>query len=515
VTTEVASVGTGKAGPREWLGLAVLALPTLLVSMDLTVLFLAVPSLSADLQPSATQLLWITDIYGFVMAGLLITMGTLGDRVGRRRVLLGGAAAFGGASLLAAMSSSADMLIATRALLGLAAATLLPSTLALIRNMFRDAAQRSLAIGLWTTTFSVGGLLGPLAGGWLVEHFGWASVFTMAVPVMLLLLALGPWLLPEFRSPQAARFDLLGAAQSLAATLGLVYGIKHIALDGLDPLALAIIAAAAALGWCFARRQLRLVHPLLDLRLLKRPALAGALAANVVAIFAWMGSLLFTAQYLQWVIGLSPLQAGVWTMPSAAASVAACLAAPAVVRWAPPMHVILSGLWLSVAGLCLLGAVPLASGLPIVVTASMLISAGVAVVLTLGTDLVMASAPPAQAGAASAFSETCTEIGGAFGIALLGSVGAWAYRHGLRDVDLSGVPAHGVDAARSTLAGSLEAASGLAGPGGPALRDTALAAFGASLQIAAAVAVLTVALASVGIWLACRRQAPRAHQASM
>src|ERR1700704_3524451 len=222
-----------RATRREWIGLAVIALPCLLYAMDLTVLNLAVPKLSADLKPTSSQLLWIIDIYGFMTAGSLITMGTLGDRIGRRRLLLIGAAAFGVASVLAAFSTSAVMLIATRAILGIAGATLVPSTLSLIRNMFADPAQRTFAIGVWITSYSVGGAIGPLLGGVMLQHFWWGSVFLLAVPVMVLLLVVGPFLLPEFRGESRRPLDLRSAALSLIAVLSVIYGMKLIAQDGL------------------------------------------------------------------------------------------------------------------------------------------------------------------------------------------------------------------------------------------------------------------------------------------
>src|SRR3712207_3784959 len=228
------AVAPPRAGRRERIGLAVIALPCLLYSMDLTVLHLAVPQLSEDLKPSSAELLWIIDIYGFLVAGSLITMGTLGDRIGRRRLLLIGAAAFGVASVFAAFSTSAEMLIAARALLGVAAATLAPSTLSLIRNMFLDPRQRTTAIAVWVTSYSVGGAIGPLLGGVMLEYFWWGSVFLLGVPVMVLLLAVGPVLLPEFRDPEAGRPDLVSAALSLAAVLAAIFGLKQIAQDGLS-----------------------------------------------------------------------------------------------------------------------------------------------------------------------------------------------------------------------------------------------------------------------------------------
>src|SRR5688572_30827969 len=235
-----------KAGRREWIGLAVIALPCLLYSMDLTVLHMAVPQLSTDLEPTSAQLLWIIDIYGFLVAGSLITMGTLGDRIGRRRLLLTGAAAFGVASLLAAFSTSANMLIATRAILGVAGATVAPSTLSLIRNMFLDPRQRTVAISVWITSFSIGGAIGPLIGGILLQSFWWGSVFLISVPVMVLLLIVGPRLLPEYRDPSPGKPDPVSAGMSLAAVLLVIFGLKQIAQDGISPWPVATIVAGVA-----------------------------------------------------------------------------------------------------------------------------------------------------------------------------------------------------------------------------------------------------------------------------
>ena len=294
----------------------VLALPCLLYSMDLTVLHLAVPKLTADLRPSSVELLWIIDIYGFMVAGSLITMGTLGDRIGRRRLLMIGAVAFGVASVAAAFSASAPMLIATRALLGVAGATIAPSTLSLIRNMFQDPQQRTTAIGVWITSFSLGGAIGPLVGGVLLEAFWWGSVFLIGVPVMVLLLVVGPRLLPEYRDPDAGRLDLISAALSLTAVLAMIYGLKRIAQDGLTAAAVAFIAAGIAIGAVFARRQLRLPDPLLDLRLFRMRGFSASLATYGLSILLSFGAFLFLPQYLQLVLGMSavprrPLDAAV------------------------------------------------------------------------------------------------------------------------------------------------------------------------------------------------------------
>ncbi|WP_332685705.1 MFS transporter, partial [Bosea sp. (in: a-proteobacteria)] len=298
-----------KATKREWIGLAVIALPCLLYAMDLTVLNLAVPHLTADLRPSASQLLWIVDIYGFMVAGALVTMGTLGDRIGRRKLLLIGAAAFGLASIVAAFSTSAPMLIATRALLGLAGATLAPSTLSLIRSMFEDPDERRFAIGIWISSFSAGGAIGPLAGGLLLEHFWWGSVFLANVPVMVLLLILGPWLLPEYKDPDAGRIDLASAGLSVVAVLALIYGLKRIAEDGLAWLPVAIMLAGLAIGAVFLRRQRWLADPFVDLGLFRSTAFRIALTINMLAFFFLFGIFLFVAQYLQLVAGFSPLVA--------------------------------------------------------------------------------------------------------------------------------------------------------------------------------------------------------------
>jgi MFS transporter, DHA2 family, multidrug resistance protein len=482
----VNAVTIPRAGRREWVGLAVIALPCLLYSMDLTVLFLAVPHLSADLRPSSVQLLWITDIYGFLLAGSLITMGTLGDRIGRRRLLLTGAGAFGAASVLAAYATTPELLIAARALLGVAGATLAPSTLSLIRNMFVDARQRTLAIGVWISSFSAGAAIGPLAGGVLLERFWWGSVFLLAVPVMTLLLVLGPLLLPEYRDQGAGRLDLPSAALSLAAVLLVIWGLKQLAQDGLGlPPALSILAGLAV-GVVFVRRQQGLPDPLLDLRLFRSPAFSAALATNTLDFFVAFAALLFIAQYLQLVLGLSPLLAGLWMLPSSFGFIVGSLLTPLLVRRARPAYVMAAGMALAAVGFGLLTQLD-GTGLAVLVTGSVVFSLGSAPMTTLATDLMVGTAPPERAGAASGISETSSELGGALGIAILGSIAAAVYRGQVTDAVPAAVPSEAATAARDTLGGALAAAGQLPEQLGASLLETTREAFTQGLRLSFAI----------------------------
>jgi DHA2 family multidrug resistance protein-like MFS transporter len=490
-----------KAGRREWIGLAVLMLPTLLIVMDLTVLHLAVPHLSADLQPSSTELLWIVDMYGFMIAGSLVTMGTLGDRIGRRRLLLMGAAAFGVASVLAAFSTSAQMLIAARALLGVAGATLMPSTMSLIRNMFHDERQRTIAIGIWVSGFSAGSAIGPLVGGFLLEHFWWGSVFLLGVPVMALLLGLGPVLLPEYRDPNAGRLDLISAALSLATVLAVIYGLKQIAQHGPGWQPVLFIVAGLAIGVVFVRRQRTLADPLIDLRLFRLPAFSASLITYTLGVFVAFGVFLFIAQYLQLVLGLSPLQAGLWSVPGAMTSIIGSNVAPVLVRRVHPALVIAAGLALAAAGFGLLTQVGVSS-LAVVVVGWVIMSLGFGATFTLTADLVVGTAPPERAGAASAISETGAELGGALGLAILGSFGAAVYRSQVAADLPPGVSSEAARAAQETLAGAVTVAGQLPHQVGAALLNTAHEAFIQGLQLTAVIgAVVMIGLAILTIVL--------------
>jgi len=485
-----------RAGRREWIGLAVIALPCILYSMDLTVLNLAIPKLSADLKPSGTQLLWIVDVYGFVLAGFLITMGAIGDRIGRRKLLMIGAGAFGVGSIAAAFSRNAETLIATRALLGVAGATLAPSTLSLIRNMFNDPKERTTAIGVWISSYSIGGALGPLVGGVMLEHFWWGSVFLVSVPVMLVLLAVAPVLLPEFRDPNAGKPDLVSALLSLASILFTIYGVKQVAQDGVSLPAIASIVIGMIVGWAFIHRQKTIADPFIDVALFKRPQFSAALAAYTIATFVAFGIYLFIGQYYQLVKGLTALQAGLVTLPGFAMFVGGSLAIPVLSRRFTSSTMLVTGLCVSGVGFAMLATVGTSSPTVWVVAGTVVYSIGLAPVVTLTTDLIVGAAPPERAGAAAAISETGSELGGALGIAVLGSVGTAVYRRAM-----AGFPAHlshdanGV--AQGTLGGAVAVAKELPARIGTQLVDSAQHAFARSLSVSAGICVVVVVLTAV------------------
>jgi DHA2 family multidrug resistance protein-like MFS transporter len=484
-----------KAGRREWIGLAVLALAALVYVMDLTVLHLAVPAISGALHPSSTQLLWIIDIYGFTVAGFLVTMGAVGDRIGRRKLLLIGAGAFGVVSILSAISTTPEMLIASRALLGVAGATIAPSTLSLIFNMFQDPGQRARAIAVWISAFSAGSAIGPVVGGVLLEQFWWGSVFLIALPVMALLLVLGPIVLPEYRDPNAGRLDLVSAFMSLVAVLAIVFGLKQIAQDGVGALSLASIAVGVVVSILWVRRQLASDDPMIDLRLFRIPSFNASLVVNFLTIFVAIGYFLFVAQYLQLVLGLSPFLAGLCSVPSAIGFIIGSNLAPPLVRRFRPANVMGAALAVAAVGLVLLTQVGVANSLPIVIAASVIIALGLAPVLTLTTDLIVGSAPPERAGAASGISETAVELGGALGISVLGSLGVAIYRGDLAHLP-AGLTPEATTTARDTLGGAVQVAASLPDSLGLAVLDVSRGAFVQAMQVAATIsAVVAVVVA--------------------
>lgn len=470
-----------RAGPREWIGLMVLSLPTLLLALDFTMLHLALPHLAADLKPSSAQQLWILDIYGFMIAGFLITMGTLGDRIGRRKLLLIGAFAFGAASIVAAFSTSAGMLIVTRALLGISGATLMPSTLALISNMFKDSKQRATAISVWMVCFSSGAVIGPAVGGILLEYFWWGSVFLLGVPVMLLLLVTGPWLLPEYRNSESKKLDPISVILSFGSLLPLIYGLKDMAKEGISFLAALLSIIGLSIGYWFVRRQKRLKDPLLDLGLFAYRGFSWSLIMMLMGSLIGGGFVFLFTQYLQMVEGLPPVEAGLWMMPYAAGSIIGILAAPMLARRFPSSHLIASGLLISSVGYLMVIWTDTSWGMLIPILGSVLLLMGVGPLQVLSMDLIIGSAPPEKAGAASSLSETSGELGMALGIAVMGSIGTVIYRNRMDVPD--GIPNEAAESASDTLAAAMNAAEQLPTALADEIRMLAQAAFASGFQV--------------------------------
>lgn len=477
-----------RAGRRQWAGLAVLALPTMLLSLDLSVLFLAVPHLSADLGASSTEQLWITDVYGFMTAGFLITMGTLGDRIGRRRLLLIGAATFGAASVVAAYSTSPEMLIISRAALGIAGATLLPSTLALIRQMFHDPKQMGVAIAGWTTAYMAGVALGPVVGGVMLEYFWWGSVFLLGVPIMLLLLVTGPAILPEARDPAAGRLDLTSVVLSLAAILPIIYGLKDLARYGWELTPILAIVVGVILGVVFVVRQRRLASPLLDLRLFGIATVRATLVMAMLVAALQNGSAFLVTVFLQMVEGLSPLATGLWMVVPAVALVLTINATPRLAGRIPPGQVFAGGLAVSAVGYLLLSRVNSAGSMALLMVAVVIVFAGIGPAGALTNQLVLGAAPPERAGTAASMTSTSGEFGIAFGIATLGSLATAVYR-GQVDVPPE-VPAEPSAAAQESVVGAVAAAERLGGGIGAQLLDNAREAFTTALNTVASVSTV-------------------------
>lgn len=484
---------------RRWAALAVLMLPVLLVSIDNTALSFAVPSLARDLQPTSTQMLWILDAYPLVLGALLITMGALGDRFGRRRTLLVGATGFAAVSALAAFSTDATHLIAARALLGVFGAMLMPATLSLLRNIFIDDTERRTAIAVWAAGFSGGAALGPIVGGWLLEHYEWGSIFLMAVPILLPLLAFGPVLLPESRDPRPGPIDPVGIVLSIVALGGVVFAVK--AAGAGDPLiVIALIAGVAvAAGVTFVRRMLARPEPMLDVRLFRNPVFSGALAANLFAVFAFVGFIYFLSQHLQLVAGYSPMTAGWLMVPGLATTIVCGLLAVRLVAPLRPHGVVVLGLALSAAGYLVVAAFGSGGSLAALLVGFVVLSAGVGLSETISNDLALAAVPPERAGAAAATSETAYEVGAVLGIAVLGTLLNVAYRTGVEvPTGLDPAQAH---LAGDTLAGAAEVAGQLPGAVGDALMTSAAHAFDHGVLLIAGAGVVLMAVMA---WVSSR-----------
>ena len=491
----------GSAG--RWWSLAVLMMPVLLVSIDNTVLNFALPAISAATLPSGTQLLWMVDIYPLVLAGLLVSMGSLGDRIGRRKLLLIGSAGFGAVSVVAAFAPSIEALIIARAALGFFGAMLMPSTLSLMRSIFTDRNERRLAIAIWATGFAVGSALGPVVGGILLEHFAWGSVFLIAVPFLLPLLVCAPLLVPESKDPQPGRIDPLSIALSLITMLPIVYGIKAIAESGPGLTALAPIVAGLIFGVLFVRRQKRLETPLLDMTLFTRGAFSGAVGVNLLAVTALVGCLFFISQHLQLVLGMSPLNAGLVLVPGLGAMIAAGLLVVPIAKRVRPSIVVPLALTVSASGFALIalsGGQIDAGGLAL---AFVLLGVGIGAAETVSNELIVASAPAEKAGAASAVSETAYELGAVLGTAILGSILTAAYRTNVALPD--GLNAVQQNSAGETLGGAVTVSGQLPADAAAQLLDSARHAFDSGVGVSAWIGVALVVSAALVGAIALRR----------
>jgi DHA2 family multidrug resistance protein-like MFS transporter len=473
--------------------LAVLALPTLLVSFDVFVLLLALPHLSADLGASSTEQLWIMDIYGFMIAGFMVTLGTLGDRIGRRRLLLFGAGGFGVASVLSAYSSSPLMLIIARALLGIAGATLAPSTLALIATMFADAKQRSVAFGIWGGTFTVGAIIGPVIGGVMLEHFWWGSVFLLGVPAMVLLLIAGPLVLPEFRNPMAGRLDPPSVLLSLGAILPFIFGLKQLAREGWQWYAVLSLLIGAVLGVLFVRRQRRLADPILDLRLFSNRVFISVLLGMLSYTVVGGTVMLMMSQHFQSVDGMSSLKAAFGLLPGMAAATASFMLTPHAAARIRPGYLIGGGLGGTAVVMAVFTQIGSQAGPATLIIGFAFFSFCGAPVVALGTGLVMGAAPPQQAGAAASMAQISNEFGSALGIATLGTLAVAIYRSKLANHLPAGLTPGDTHTAHDSIVGAASTAATLPPPLATALLHPARAAFTSGLHLATAIAALLLA----------------------
>ncbi|MFD5761335.1 MFS transporter [Streptomyces sp. NPDC127044] len=471
------------AGANRWVVLVVLCVSLLLVALDATVLHVAVPAVTADLKPGAIELLWIVDVYPLVCAALLILFGTLGDRVGRRRVLLLGYGLFGIASGIAALADSAEVLIGARALLGVGGAMIMPATLSILRQVFPDRRERALAIGIWSAVAAVGAAVGPLLGGFLLEHFWWGSVFLVNIPLMLISLPIGRLLLPESYGDRDGPWDVVGALMAAAGLFGLVLGVKR--LGGGEgphgPFTLASLLVGGALMFAFVRRQRRRAHPLVDLRMFSRPAFSTSVCCIVLAMLALVGLELIAAQYLQLVLGLSPLQTGLRLLPLTFAAMAAGLAGARLLRRFGPRAMVCFGFCLTAVAVVTLTAMGGNDNTGLLLFGFVLLGFGLETTLFGAYESMLSEAPPAQAGGAAAIGETSYQLGAGIGIALLGSVMNAAYAPGLSSV--AGVSPGDSAAAGHSLGEAYDVAARLGGARGAALRHAARDSFVHGLHV--------------------------------
>jgi DHA2 family multidrug resistance protein-like MFS transporter len=415
---------------RRWAGLAVLSASLLVVVMDLTILNVALPELTVATGAGPIAQLWIVDAYSLVLAGLLVPIAAVGDRWGRRRVLLIGFTVFGLASAAVLLANSPGAVIGVRVFLGIGGSMIMPATLSLVRSLFPDAAERAFALGIWGATAAVGAAVGPVAGGLLLEHFSWHAAFLVNVPLMVVAVVAGLWLLPESRSARPGRVDAAGVLLSILAMTTLVFAVKHLGKDGVDALAVALLVVGLCAGTVFVRRCLRQPDPMLAVRLFANPVFRAGIVTALVTNLALTGLLLIGAQWLQLVAGFSPLAAGVALLPLAVGGLVGPPVAPAVANRIGVRPVIVGGLVFLGIGMLVLAALPRPMSYPGVGLALLVVGLGTAA-LGLASAVIMGAAPVDQAGSAAAMEEMSYEVGAVVGVTVLGSIAGAVYRAGL------------------------------------------------------------------------------------
>ncbi|MBI5737847.1 MAG: efflux MFS transporter LfrA [Mycolicibacterium neoaurum] len=490
---------------RSWVALAVLTLPVMLIAIDNTVLAFALPAIAEDFRPAASTQLWIVDVYSLVLAALLVAMGSLGDRIGRRRLLLIGAGGFAIVSAVAAFAPTAEMLVLARAVLGFFGAMLMPSTLSLIRNIFTEASARRLAIAIWASCFTAGSTLGPIVGGALLEHFHWGSVFLIAVPILLPLLILAPKLVPESRDPNPGPLDLVSVALSFVAMLPLVWAIKTAAHDGLSALVVIAVVVGLSAGVLFVRRQNRRPIPMLDMELFRYGPFTSSVLANFLSIVGLIGFIFFVSQHLQLVLGLSPLEAGLVTLPGAVVSMIAGISVVKAAKRFSAQTLIVFGLVFVAAGFILILLFRHDLSVAAIIVSFIVLELGVGVSQTISNDTIVASVPAVKAGAASAVSETAYELGAVVGAATLGTIFTAFYRANVQVPD-GLTPAQAGDAAES-IGGATAVAGELPAPIAEKLLASAHTAFDSGIAPTATLAATLVLAAAVIVIVAFRRSA--------
>ncbi len=495
---------------RRWATLGVLCISLLVIGLDNTILNVALPTVSTALHASDSQLQWIVDAYTLVFAGLLLTAGSIGDRFGRRRALCFGLAVFAAGSVWAAFSGSADTLIVARGLTGVGAAFIMPSTLSVLTNSFRDPAERTKAIGIWAAVSGLGIVLGPAGGGWLLSHFWWGSAFLINVPIAISGIVAAVWLVPESRDDAAPRIDYVGAVLSSAGLATLVWGVIQAPAKGWTSTSvLSAFAICVGLLGAFGSWELHTDEPMLDLSFFRNARFSAAAVAVTLAFFALFGAIFALTQYLQFVLHYSPLQTGIRVLPVATLIFGAPLAVTLSRRFGDKL-VVVAGLAVVAAAFILMAATTTQSGYLHAALVLALLGLGLGMTMTPATDAVMGAIPPAKAGVGSAMNETTRQVGGALGVAILGSVLSSAYGSRLGStVDGVQVP----DAAQHGIGEALQAAANLPGAARATLTTAADSAFvhGMSLAAAAAVGATALAAAVALIWLPARADANGIH----